>query len=81
MLQVRRLANRKNHNGKSACFELTPAEERLALEGGSLSHTWFQGFYAANPECELKTAHKQEPKRVNKQREDVVERHSTASSA
>jgi hypothetical protein len=77
MLQCRRLANRANHNGRadSSNVELSPAEERLALEGGDLSHTWFQGFYARNPECEFKTAHKQEAKRVGKQREDVVERH------
>ena len=76
MLQCRRLHNRKVHNGKTATtVELTPAEERLALEGGVLSHTWFMGFYASNPTCELKKAHKQEGKRVGKQREDVVERH------
>ena len=76
MLQVRRLANRKHHSGTSVSIvALTSAEERLALEGGMLSHTWFQGFYAANPWCEFKTAHKQEAKRAGTQREDVVERH------
>ena len=77
MLQCRRLANRHAKNGKpgSKTVPLTPAEERLALKGGVLSHTWFQGFYASNPSCKLKTAHKQESKRVGKQREDVVERH------
>jgi hypothetical protein len=76
MLQVRRLANRSKQNGKTTTIvELTPAEERIAIEGGALSHKWFQGFYANNPEIEMKTAHKQESKRVNKQREDVVERH------
>lgn len=75
MLQCRRLAHRKAKGTKSSIAPLTPAEERLALEGGHLSHTWFQGFYADNPTCQLKTAHKQEAKRVGKQREDVVERH------
>jgi hypothetical protein len=76
MLQIRRLANRANKNGKSTSIvELTPAEERIALKGGELSHSWFQRFYADHPTCELKTAHKQEAKRVNKQREDVVDRH------
>ena len=77
MLQCRRLFNRKHQNGKSnrAIIPLTVAEERIAIHGGELSHTWFSGFYAANPSCELKTAHKQEAKRVGKQREDVVDRH------
>lgn len=48
MLQCRRLANRSKHDGKHN-VELTPAEKRLALEGGELSHMWFMGFYAANP--------------------------------
>eukprot|EP00966_Prymnesium_polylepis_P205651 4765669-Prymnesium_polylepis.1 len=73
MLQCRRLANRKKKT--SLQDPLTAAEERLALEGGDLSHTWFMGFYAKYTDCELKTAHKQEAKRVGKQREDVVERH------
>ena len=81
MLLVRRLANRSKQNGRSTSIvDLSPAEERIALEGGELSHTWFQGFYAANPTCELKTAHKQEAKRVTKQREDVVERHFNGRS-
>ena len=77
MLLCRRLFNRKHKNGRdnSSLVELSAAEERLALEGGDLSHTWFQGFYAANTSCQLKTAHKQESKRVGKQREDVVARH------
>ena len=77
ILQCRRLANRHMQSGKpsSRVVPLTPAEDRLALEGGLLSHTWFMGFYARYPECEIKTAHTQEAKRVGKQREDVVERH------
>ena len=76
MLQCRHLHNRTKKNGKGGTVvPLTPAEHRLALEGGLLSHTWFMGFYAANPTLQLKTAHKQEAKRVGKQREDVVERH------
>ena len=59
MLQCRRLAWRKAHTQKTSIVPLSAAEERLALEGGNLSHTWFQGFYARNPECQLKTAHKQ----------------------
>ena len=68
MLQCRRLAFRKARNGKEPfnprLVDLSPAEHRLALEGGNLSHTWFMGFYAANPSCQFKTAHKQEAKRV-----------------
>ena len=77
MLQCRRLANRHAQSGRPSCkvVPLTAAEERIALDGGLLSHTWFMGFYARNPACEMKTAHKQEAKRVGKQREDVVERH------
>ena len=77
MLQCRRLANRRKRSGKpnAAVVELTAAEVRVGLDGGELSHTWFSRFYAANPECQKKTAHKQEAKRVAKQREDVVERH------
>ena len=77
MLQCRRLSNRKNHSGKASAslVPLSAAEERIALNGGVLSHTWFSGFYADHPSIQLKTAHKQEAKRVGKQREDVVERH------
>lgn len=73
ILQCRRLANRAKRRASN--IELSTAETRIALQGGTLSHTWFQGFYAANPSCQLKTAHKQEAKRVGKQRKDVVERH------
>ena len=69
MLQCRRLANRRHHSGKagSSRVALSRAEERIAIGGGELSHTWFQRFYGANPSCQMKTAHKQEAKRVWKQ--------------
>ena len=52
MLQCRRLAYRKAHTEKTSIVPLSAAEERLALEGGHLSHMWFSGFYAANPELQ-----------------------------
>ena len=53
MLQCRRLANRANRRPSNV--NLCRAEKRIALglEGGTLSHRWFQGFYAANPSCQL----------------------------
>ena len=77
MLLCRRLFNRKKKGSYSSAklVDLSTAEMRIAIDGGDLSHTWFQGFYAANPSCQLKTAHKQESMRVGKQREPTVERH------
>ena len=77
MLLCRRLYNRKKKSGKptASIVELTTAELRIAIDDGDLSHTWFQHFYAANPECQMKTAHRQEARRVGKQREPTVERH------
>ena len=51
LLQHRRLFNRKHQSGSraNACVPLTSAEERIRLKSGSLSHTWFRHFYAANP--------------------------------
>ena len=68
MLQCRLLFNRQNHSGKAAAarIPLSKAEERIALQGGVLSHMWFAGFHASNPSCQKKTAHKQEAKRVGK---------------
>ena len=77
ILLCRRLFKRKKQNGKpnAVVTPLSDAEKRIALDGGDLSHCWFQGFFAANPTCEKKYAHKQEAKRVSKQRETTVERH------
>ena len=53
MLQCRLLFNRQNHTGKAAAarIPLSKAEERIALQGGVLSHMWFAGFHASNPSC------------------------------
>ena len=77
ILLCRRLFNRKKGNDyRQGCVvALSEAELRIAINDGDLSHTWFMKFYAKNPSCHKKTAHKQEAKRVSKQREDVVERH------
>jgi hypothetical protein len=77
MLLCRRLYNRKKKSGKpnASTVELTTAELRIAIDNGDLSHTWFQHFYADNPQCQMKTAHRQEARRVGKQREPTVERH------
>ena len=77
ILLCRRLFNRKKKNGKpnAVVIELSDAEQRIALDDGDISHRWFQGFFAANPTCEKKKAHKQEAKRVSKQREPTIERH------
>jgi hypothetical protein len=77
MLLCRRLYNRKKKSGKpnASIVELTTAELRIAIDNGDLSHTWFMHFYAVNPQCQMKMAHRQEARRVGKQREPTVERH------